>query len=58
MRKDYRFNCGEEIGEHNQWSDPLDTCGRTECEREARRAREIDREERMMRAEEDDYGRY
>jgi hypothetical protein len=58
MRKDYCPNCGKEIGEHTVWSDPYDTCGRAECEREARRMYDAEREERMMRAEEDDYDRY
>jgi hypothetical protein len=38
------FNCGEEIGVSADY-EPLDTCGRSECEREARYA-QIEREER------------
>lgn len=38
------FNCGEELGCYAEY-EPLDTCGKSECEREARYAREIERDE-------------
>jgi hypothetical protein len=38
------FNCGEELGFYADW-EPLDSCGRPECEREARSAREAERSE-------------
>lgn len=31
------FFCGEELGVYADW-DPLDTCGKAECDREARNA--------------------
>jgi hypothetical protein len=43
----YCFFCGEEIGVYSDY-DPLDTCGKRECEREAqaeaREQREYDRD--------------
>jgi hypothetical protein len=37
-------NCGEELG--RSWHrDPYDTCGKRECEREARYQAQADREE-------------
>jgi hypothetical protein len=40
----YCFNCGEELG-FSTWSDPLDTCGKPECDREARDAMQAERDE-------------
>jgi hypothetical protein len=37
------FNCGEELGVYAN-HDPLDTCGREECNRKARNQAEMDRE--------------
>lgn len=38
------FYCGEELGRY--WAnDPLDTCGRAECNREARYASQQERDE-------------
>ncbi len=34
-RMRFCFNCGEELGVYADY-DPLDTCGKLECEREAR----------------------
>lgn len=45
MARHYCFNCGEDIGEKDRFSDPLDTCGRPECNREARNAFEAERAE-------------
>lgn len=39
------FNCGEEIG-FDAYHDPLDTCGRKECLREAQWAHAAERDER------------
>lgn len=40
------FNCGAELGVMSRWEfDPLDTCGKTECEREARIAHERERQD-------------
>jgi len=38
------FNCGEELGVYAEY-DPLDTCGRRECERAAGDARATERAE-------------
>jgi hypothetical protein len=38
------FNCGEQLG-CDPYYDPLDTCGKTECIREANYAREAERAE-------------
>lgn len=38
------FYCGEELGCYAEY-EPLDTCGKSECEREARYARQIERDE-------------
>lgn len=38
------FYCGEAIGEYVD-HDPLDTCGKQECEREARNEREQQRQD-------------
>lgn len=40
----YCFNCGEEIGAYAGY-DRLDTCGKQECNREARHAAAAEREE-------------
>jgi hypothetical protein len=50
------FWCGEELGVYD--SRETETCGKSECNREARRMDEADRYERHYRAEEDDYDRY
>jgi hypothetical protein len=47
------FNCGEELGPRDRWSDNLDTCGKTECEREARYARATERDEAHRQLDED-----
>jgi hypothetical protein len=39
----YCFNCGEELGAYADY-DRLDTCGKRECEREARAIREEERQ--------------
>ena len=41
----YCFNCGEEIGLWDRFSDRRDTCGARECEREARNAEVEEREQ-------------
>jgi hypothetical protein len=38
------FNCGEELGRY-RCHDPLETCGKPECDREARNAYAAEREE-------------
>jgi hypothetical protein len=38
------FNCGDELGEYAD-ADPLDTCGKVECNREAQAAARQEREE-------------
>lgn len=40
----YCFNCGEQLGEYADY-DPLDTCGKVECNREARHAARQERDE-------------
>jgi hypothetical protein len=37
------FNCGEELGAYANY-DRLDTCGKRECDREARAIREEERQ--------------
>lgn len=55
----YCFNCGEELGVMKSIDyDPLDTCGKAECEREARWAAQADRDARFAEAEQDDFQRY
>ena len=59
LRMRHCFNCGAALGvlaEHEY--DPLDTCGRTDCEREARYARQAEEAERRARAEDDGFDRY
>lgn len=46
------FNCGEELGYYADY-DPLDTCGKRECEREARNAIMEEREEAHERLDRD-----
>lgn len=46
------FYCGEELG-ISTWDDPLDTCGKPECNRSARDAREQEREEAHERLDRD-----
>jgi hypothetical protein len=41
MKRRYCFVCGEEIEDHPDW-EPLDTCGKLECDRVAAR---VEREE-------------
>jgi hypothetical protein len=48
----YCFNCGEELGcyaDHDQF----DTCGKSECNREAQRAVAAEREEAHERLDRD-----
>lgn len=40
----YCFFCGEEIGV-SYYSHPLDTCGKSECDREAAAQRQAERQE-------------
>jgi hypothetical protein len=42
------FNCGDELGVYADY-DSLDTCGKQECERAARKAAREDREEAHRR---------
>jgi hypothetical protein len=44
IRNRYCFNCGEFIGTYADY-DALDTCGKPECEREARHEHERERQE-------------
>ena len=37
-KQQHCFYCGEHIGLADRWSDPLDTCGKAECNREAQYA--------------------
>ena len=49
--------CGESLG-YPDWHDKHDTCGRQECDREARAIAREEYEERAELAREDDYERY
>ena len=52
------FNCGEECGVFdNHWRD-LVTCGKRECEREARYQYQCEEADARERAESDNYDRY
>ncbi len=54
----YCFTCGEEIGVYADY-DRFDTCGKQECEREARHGRDQEREEAHERLDRDmGYGRW
>lgn len=46
------FNCGEEMGVYADY-DRRDTCGKPECEREARNAERQEREEAHERLDRD-----
>lgn len=46
------FYCGEELGRYRDY-DPLDTCGKTECNREAGYAVQAEREEAHRQLDED-----
>jgi ribosomal protein S27AE len=48
----YCFNCGEDIGFYADY-DPRDTCGKQECDREARNAFAEEREEAHERLDRD-----
>jgi hypothetical protein len=52
------FNCGEDLGEIEWWPGDMPTCGKRECEREARAQEQADRENRALDASNDDYSRY
>lgn len=41
----YCYNCGEDLGNYDRFSDRFDTCGKPECEREARNAVMEERDE-------------
>ena len=57
-RMQHCFWCGEELGVGTQYPGDIETCGATECEREARYERQAAQAERRERAEYDDYERY
>lgn len=44
-RRHHCFNCGEDLGEWDRFSDNLDTCGNNDCLREARNAYAQERDE-------------
>jgi hypothetical protein len=48
----YCFYCGAEIGRYRDY-DRLDTCGEAECEREARYARDAERDEAHRQLDDD-----
>ena len=45
------FNCGAELGCYPDY-EPLDTCGKMKCDREARNAMEAERQEAHDRLDE------
>jgi hypothetical protein len=57
-RIQYCFNCGEDLGIFELWPGDLPTCGKRECEREARYAREAEDAEARERAAYDNYDAY
>ena len=52
------FNCGEELGVFQSWPGDMPTCGKQECDREAREVYRGQQEEAEERAREDGYSRY
>ena len=44
-RRHHCFNCGEDLGPWDRFSDNMDTCGAPECDREARNAYQQERDE-------------
>ena len=52
MRMQHCFNCGAEIGVYTD-HEPLDTCGKRECEREARNQTEMERADAHERLDDD-----
>jgi hypothetical protein len=52
------FNCGKDLGIYDHYPGELECCGAQECQRELRNQMRAEREARMFRAEEDEYGRY
>lgn len=50
--------CGEELGVYERYPGEPESCGKPECNREIQAMQRAEREERQMRAEMDDYGRY
>lgn len=53
MRRHHCFNCGEDIGAWDRFCEQLDTCGKPECNREARDAYAQEREEAHERLDRD-----
>jgi len=52
------FNCGEELGVYEHYHGDIECCGKRECNREMQRALREEREDAMLRAEQDDFGAY
>jgi hypothetical protein len=57
-RVQHCFNCGEELGVFESWPGDLPTCGKCECDREARDCYAAQQEEVEDRARDDGYSRY
>lgn len=57
-RMQHCFYCGEEQGIFEAWHGDVITCGKLECEREAREVYRARDEEARYAAEQDDYDRY
>lgn len=58
MSKQYCFYCGEFLGDYKYYDGDIETCGKSECEREARFARQEQDAEAREQAERDNYDRY
>ena len=52
------FNCGEELGVYVHYHGDIECCGSRECDRELQAELRVQREEAMLRAEQDDYVAY
>ena len=52
------FNCGADLGVYASWPGDIETCGKAECEREARYQRQAQEADVQERAAMDDYDRY
>lgn len=57
-KEQYCFNCGESLGIYRAYPGELQTCGKMECEREARNQERAEDEEMRERAATDHFNRY
>ena len=58
VRKQHCFNCGEFVGEFDNFWRDIVSCGSPECEREARDQERYEHDRMQEDAREDGYERY